>query len=192
MSDARNRPQRSSTRDPIKLIIAVVAWVLSVGLALADEALIGRASVIDGDTIEISGERIRLYSIGAPESWQICEDADGLEYRCGQNAAGTLDRFLRESRPTRCEHLGRDRYQRVLAICFHADGSEVNRWLVENGHPWIGHDTAPAVTLMRSSPRGPGHLGFGRGTFNNLVKRARYARGDHPPADLVQVGSLAS
>lgn len=80
MSDARNRPQRSSTRDPIKLIIAVVAWVLSVGLALADEPLIGRASVIDGDTIEISGDRIRLYGIDAPESWQICEDADGLEY----------------------------------------------------------------------------------------------------------------
>ncbi len=45
-------------------------------------ALIGRASVIDGDTIEIHGRRIRLYGIDAPESGQSCE-ANGGTYRCG-------------------------------------------------------------------------------------------------------------
>jgi endonuclease YncB( thermonuclease family) len=36
-------------------------------VALADD-LIGQASVIDGDTLEIHGSRIRLWGIDAPES----------------------------------------------------------------------------------------------------------------------------
>ena len=39
-------------------------------LALAD--VTGQARVIDGDTIEVAGERIRLHGIDAPESGQRC------------------------------------------------------------------------------------------------------------------------
>jgi endonuclease YncB( thermonuclease family) len=44
---------------------------------LSDD-LIGQASVIDGDTLEIHGMRIRLWGIDAPESSQLCrgEDSD--------------------------------------------------------------------------------------------------------------------
>ena len=38
--------------------------------ALADVA--GGASLIDGDTIEVGSERIRLHGIDAPESRQRC------------------------------------------------------------------------------------------------------------------------
>ena len=41
--------------------------------AAADD-LTGRASVIDGDTIEIHGSRIRLFGIDAPESSQWCRE----------------------------------------------------------------------------------------------------------------------
>jgi endonuclease YncB( thermonuclease family) len=34
--------------------------------------LIGQATVVDGDTIEIHGNRIRLWGIDAPESTQFC------------------------------------------------------------------------------------------------------------------------
>lgn len=37
--------------------------------------IIGVASVIDGDTIEIHGQRIRFNGIDAPESKQYCDDA---------------------------------------------------------------------------------------------------------------------
>lgn len=50
----------------------------------------GTATVIDGDTIEIHGTRIRLNGIDAPESAQPCRDARGKTWRCGQQAALAL------------------------------------------------------------------------------------------------------
>ena len=47
------------------LVLALIATP-----ALADVA--GTASVIDGDTIEVHGQRIRLHGIDAPESRQLC------------------------------------------------------------------------------------------------------------------------
>jgi hypothetical protein len=43
--------------------------------------LVGRASVLDGDTIEIRGTRIRLFGIDAFESSQLCYE-DQRPWRC--------------------------------------------------------------------------------------------------------------
>jgi len=42
--------------------------------------------VIDGDTLEIHGQRIRLHGIDAPESRQLCR-LDGKPWQCGKDAA---------------------------------------------------------------------------------------------------------
>ncbi len=47
-----------------------IAICLLATPALADVA--GTVTVIDGDTIEVHGQRIRLHGIDAPESRQIC------------------------------------------------------------------------------------------------------------------------
>lgn len=82
--------------------------------------IVGRAVVVDGDTIEIGGRTIRLQGIDAPESAQPCEDAEGVAWRCGKAATEALDR-LAGGRTVSCRQDPRDaedRYGRALAMCF--------------------------------------------------------------------------
>ncbi len=76
---------------------ALAALILLSSSALAAEPITGRASVTDGDTVVIHGTRIRLHGIDVPESAQLCQGADGKDYRCGQQAALTLFRPDRRS-----------------------------------------------------------------------------------------------
>ena len=66
--------------------------VLSVLLAWASPAfaeITGKPRVIDGDTIEIAGQRIRLHGIDAPERGQTCDWPDRA-IPCGDIAADAL------------------------------------------------------------------------------------------------------
>ena len=65
----------------IRETIAAFAALIFASDAFADD-LAGQASVIDGDTLEIHGTRIRLWGIDAPESTQLCRGEDSLQYRC--------------------------------------------------------------------------------------------------------------
>ncbi|MET4041854.1 endonuclease YncB(thermonuclease family) [Bradyrhizobium sp. RT6a] len=109
----------------------VFCVVFSAGLASAAD-LAGRASIIDGDTLEIHGQRIRLWGIDAPERDQLCPGYDSLQYRCGSIAANELDRFI-NSRPVACTPIEADRYGRTVASCS-VGGVDVAEWLVSNGH----------------------------------------------------------
>ena len=90
----------------------------------------GQASVIDGDTIEIHGQRIRLHGIDAPESGQLCY-VGGKRWRCGKDAANVLADLI-DRRPVTCQECDRDRYGRVVAICRVA-GEDLGAWPVGNG-----------------------------------------------------------
>lgn len=106
-------------------------WHDLVGGSTAAAEIVGRASVIDGDTIEIHGIRIRLEGIDAPEGRQTCRDAVGRTYRCGQKAAHQLDEMI-GARPVSCTPSGQDRYGRTLAYCTVA-GVDINGEMVRSG-----------------------------------------------------------
>jgi endonuclease YncB( thermonuclease family) len=89
--------------------------VVPVSAAAADN-LAGQASVIDGDTLEIHGTRIRLWGIDAPESSQLCRGEDSLQYRCGAKAANDLDAFIAR-RSLNCIPVSLDQYGRTVATC---------------------------------------------------------------------------
>ncbi|MHC2086144.1 thermonuclease family protein [Methylobacterium sp. CM6244] len=57
---------------------------LSLAPAFAAEPITGRASVIDGDTLDIGSTRIGLHAIDAPESAQLCEDKVGKASDAGR------------------------------------------------------------------------------------------------------------
>ena len=94
--------------------------------------LVGQASVVDGDTIEIHGQRIRLEGIDAPESNQVCEAKGKRDVACGQQAALFLaDLIGRQT--VYCTQTGTDRYKRVLADCEVA-GRNIGDAMVRSGH----------------------------------------------------------
>ena len=92
----------------------------------------GPATVIDGDTLEIRGQRIRLFGIDAPESGQSCTDADGKSYRCGQRATQALSDRIGRS-PVTCHQHDTDRYRRMVAVCM-LGSLDLDAWMVLNGH----------------------------------------------------------
>lgn len=66
----------------MKHLFVAAALMLGSGGAHAEE-IVGRASVVDGDTIDVQGARIRFDSVDAREAGQRCVDADGIPIDAG-------------------------------------------------------------------------------------------------------------
>jgi len=96
----------------------------------AEKQIMGVASVIDGDTIEIHGQRIRLHGIDAPESKQLCL-VDGKPWRCGAEAANRISEKIGRQ-TVMCDGRDKDRYGRVVAVCS-VGGKDLNAWMVLEG-----------------------------------------------------------
>lgn len=126
------KPGRTSFRRVAIAICWAIAlpFVSAAPLRAVAADLVGQASVVDGDTIEVHGVRIRLHGIDAPESGQVCF-ADGVQWRCGQQAALALDARI-AGRTVSCSERDVDRYGRVVAVCS-AGGEDLNAWLVAEG-----------------------------------------------------------
>lgn len=93
----------------------------------------GFATVIDGDTLRIGREPIRIEGIDAPELRQTCRDAQGREWACGRVARQRLAEFIAGKKVT-CTARGRDRYGRMLAVCAAGAIADLGGALVRAGY----------------------------------------------------------
>ena len=90
-------------------------------LALAD--VTGPARVIDGDTIEVAGERIRLHGVAAPEM----DAPDGL-------IAAMMMRLIVAGQRVRCRDTGERSHGRIVAVCRRESGEDIGELLIRLGH----------------------------------------------------------
>jgi endonuclease YncB( thermonuclease family) len=90
---------------------------LSLGWSsLAEAAVIrGPATAVDGDTLAMTGARVRLFGIDAPEKSQTCARA-GETWACGQEATAVLARLI-DGKEVSCQQISIDRYGRMVAKC---------------------------------------------------------------------------
>src|SRR4051794_37167141 len=127
-SRASRHSCRSSWLQALMLVLAITApsptWT-------ASELIAGRAAVIDGDMLEIRGERIHLFGIDALESGQTCLSATGQRYRCGQKTALVVDAQIGVSVVT-CERKDTYQYGRVVAVC-RVFGEDLGAWMAGLG-----------------------------------------------------------
>ena len=141
---------------------ALVAVALAGCTNVEAQELTGRASIIDGDTIEIAGERIRIWGVDAPESGQTCVRG-GQEWRCGQRSALALSSWI-GPRALACMEQDRDRYDRSVANCS-VGSQDVGEWLVRQG--WAIEYTQYSdgrYQVAEQAARGAG-LGVHAGSF---------------------------
>lgn len=114
----------------ILLNVSILLFVIQVH---ANENFIfGKAKIIDGDTIIIKGEKIRLFGIDAPEMKQICYNELDKPYLCGHESKKYLEKRIK--REIYCYYSGRDRYKRIIGDCYTKSKISVNGFMVSMGY----------------------------------------------------------
>jgi len=148
--------RRSAWRQALDWLLVVLLFTFCALLVVRLDRIAtvtseGRATVHDGDTITVGGERLRLRGMDAFEIGQQCRR--GTEaYDCGRAARLALDELVAR-RSVTCAVSGRDRYGRGLAECTVGDIS-LNAALVEAGWALAYGDFDAEEAAARKAGRG--------------------------------------
>ena len=97
---------------------------------LYGKTIVGKAKIIDGDTIHIRENKIRLYGIDAPETDQECLHSN-KKWQCGKDSTNFLKKIT-HNRIVECKINGVDKYKRYIGICF-TNQKNLNKHMVKNG-----------------------------------------------------------
>jgi endonuclease YncB( thermonuclease family) len=116
------------------LVLLATLSPLTNSSPLAAREVAGPAEVIDGDTLRVGAETIRLEGIDAPEIGQSCRDAAGKAWACGRAARDRLAALIK-GRAVACHGAVVDPYHRLVATC-RVDGRDIDRVMVEEGLAW--------------------------------------------------------
>ncbi|MDA0238848.1 MAG: thermonuclease family protein [Proteobacteria bacterium] len=112
---------------PVLVLVGVAFFLLQ---SRDNPGVEGAGKVVNGRTMVIKAQRVRLHGIDAPDLRQTCT-VGGKSYPCGKEAAAFLARLVGPSR-LHCEQMDRSNDGHMLAICS-LRGEIINRKLVESG-----------------------------------------------------------
>lgn len=88
----------------------------------------------DGDSFWMSPFlHLRLVGYDTPEDDQLCKNAKGKEYNCGEPSSEYMKKLV-GSRQITCEYIARDKYKRLLVDCFDSKGKDLANEMVLAGH----------------------------------------------------------
>lgn len=124
------RSRRFSDYLVAALFLLGIAALSAYFASIVAQELTGRAFVIDGDSLVIAGEKVRLEGIDAPELGQNC-NFDGNSSPCGRSSRTHLRQLIGSDEAV-CDGWQRDKYERLLVQCS-AGGRELNRLMVRDG-----------------------------------------------------------
>lgn len=135
MSESYVRMWRVSVALALTLATSAVPYPARLSAAPSDTATVaGPARAVDGDTLDVAGQRVRLEGIDAPEYAQSCARAWIGSWECGKQAHRTLAKLVAGQTVT-CQSKGQDKYGRMLGLC-HVGGTDINAEMVRRGLAW--------------------------------------------------------
>jgi endonuclease YncB( thermonuclease family) len=111
------------------LAAAIVANSLGLLRETSPRRLFIGPQVIDGDSLKVDGENIRLTGIDAH---QTCRDSQAREWPCGQAAKARLAELVSKGQVT-CAGHRHDIFGRTLAVCSAGDIPDLGEILVREG-----------------------------------------------------------
>ena len=113
-----------------KIVIYYFLILLFITNYSYSKTIIGKSKVIDGDTIHIDKNKIRLHAIDAPEIKQTCM-VESKSWLCGRQSTLELENLIND-KSVRCKTNDIDIYNRYVAVCF-INAIDINKWMDKNG-----------------------------------------------------------
>lgn len=158
----------------IMLLLGAVLWALqdatapdggpvtAKGRHAPGSMMSGPVMVQDGDSLELDGQRIRLWAIDAPEYKQYCQQGQVRRF-CGEEAQAALQALIADE-IAECHQKNTDSYGRIVAQCF-VGGRDLGAEMVRAG--WAlayiqygGEIYADAEAEARAAQRGLWAMSF--------------------------------
>ena len=112
------------------LIFNLFLILISLSTVSSSKTIFGKAKVIDGDTIHINKNKIRLHAIDAPETNQTCKKNSKV-WNCGMESTKFLKELIGNNK-IECITQGKDQYNIFIGICY-KDNLDLNSEMVING-----------------------------------------------------------
>lgn len=111
--------------------LVIACWFLGMASAACAGTVSGVPVITDADTVVISGTKIRLLDMDAPESDQYCLDQRGDPWNCGIAARDALKKYIGE-KLWECKTTRLDRDKRMLSSC-NVEGKNISQWMIREG-----------------------------------------------------------